>query len=289
MKKGVIIAVLFLLAFALLPLANAECNMNISLINQDPYPAIPGDTVKVVFQINGTSDPDCGVVTFGVHETFPFTIDPESANPTVINAGVYAKRYSSFYIAPYKIRIDEDAVDGDTPIEVYYSSSSTIVPGERVKDFNINIEDTRADFEVYVKDYDYTTKILTLEILNIEDVDVEALTIEIPKQDNIEVKKTNKVVVGDLDSNEYTTADFEAIMKDGEIGLNIAYSDSADIRRTINKIITFDSGYFDGLNRDKSTPYWIYILPLILIAGFFIWRIYRKRKIKKRMHNKYYK
>lgn len=287
MKKGVIIAVLFLIA--LLPLANAICSINVSMINQDPYPAIPGDTVKIVFQINGTSDPDCGMVTFGVNENFPFTIDPESENPIAINSGVYAKRYHSYYIAPYKLRVDEDAVEGDTPIEVYYTSTSIDLAGERTKDFNINIEDTRADFEVYVKDYDYTTKILTLEILNVEDVDVEALTIEIPKQENIEVKKTNKVVVGDLDSNEYTTADFEAIMKDGEIGLIISYSDSADIRRIINKTIIFDSSYFDGLNRDKSTPYWIYLLPVILIIGFIAWRIYRKRKIKKKMHNKYYK
>ena len=62
---------------------------------------------------------------------------------------------------------------------------------------------------------------ITIEVLNIEASDIEALTIEIPKQDNIEVKGPNKIVVGDLDSNEYTTAEFEAsVLLNKEINLD---------------------------------------------------------------------
>lgn len=283
MKKSVVIVIL--ISLILLPLLNAECTLNVSMINQDPYPAIPGESVKVVFQINGVSDPDCDTVKFEVKESFPFTIDPESENPTIINSGIYAKRYSSYYIASYKIRIDEDALKGDTPIEIGYSSNSTTVTGERLEDFDIYVEDTRADFEVYIKDYETSTQTLTLEILNIEDVDVEALTIEIPKQDNIEVKKTNKVVVGDLDSNEYTTADFEANVREGDIKIKIIYTDSVNVRREIEKTITFDQSYFEGLIRDQtSQPIWLYIIILVVI-GFFVWRWYKKRKKKKLYHH----
>lgn len=282
MKKSVIITVLILFIF--FPLVNAECTMNVSMINQDPYPAIPGESVKVVFQINGVADPDCETVRFEVKENFPFTIDPESENPLIINSGIYAKRYSSYYIAPYKIRIDEDALEGDTPIEVGYISNSTVIPGERLEDFDIYIEDTKADFEIFIKDYETKTQTLTFEILNIEDVDVEALTIEILEQDNIEVKKTNKVVVGDLDSNEYTTADFEAKVKEGEIKLKIIYTDSVNIRRELEKTVVFDEGYFKGLTRDQQSPsIGIYIIILGII-GFFVWRWYKKRKKKKLLH-----
>ncbi len=283
MKKGVIIAVL--ISFILFPFLSAECSISVSMINQDPYPAIPGEPVKVVFQINGISDPDCNTVKFEVKESFPFTVDPGSVNPIIINSGIYAKRYSSYYIAPYTIRISEDALEGNNPIEVGYSSNSTNIIGERLGDFNIYIEDTRADFEVFVKDYEASTQTLTFEILNIAEVDIEALTIEIPKQDNIEIKKTDRVVVGSLDSNEYTTADFEATPKDGEIKIKIIYTDSANVRREIEKTVMFDQSYFEGLNRDKqSSSFWVYII-LLAVIGFFVWRWYKKRQ-RKRLHHR---
>ena len=121
-------------------------------------------------------------------------------------------------LLPYKLRIDENALDGENPIEVYYSNKNCFK--WLIKEFDITVQDTRADFEVYVKDYDYITKELTFEILNIAETDVEALTIEIPKQDNIDIKGANRIVVGDLDSNEYTTADFEATLPEWRIRNN---------------------------------------------------------------------
>jgi hypothetical protein len=265
----------------LIGIISAEaCSLDVSLINQDPYPAIPGDYVKVVFQIEGLANPECGNVNFQVKEEFPFSVDPSNINPIQIRSGTYSRKYSSFYIAPFKLRVSEDALNGDNPIEIAYTygTSST----EILKEFNINIENSRADFEVYIKDYDYTTKTITFEILNIEDVDVQALTIEIPKQDNIQIKGANREVIGDLDSNEYTTSDFEATMKDGEIQLTLIYTDSVNVRRELNKTVIFDSSYFIERNGDKKkTPYWLFII-IILIVVWIVWRRIKKAKLKKK-------
>jgi len=247
------------------------------MINQDPYPAIPGDYVKVVFQIDGLENSECGSVTFGVKEDYPIYLDPNVQNPITISSGIYQNNYGSFYLAPYKLIVDENALDGENPIEIYYSTRTA---SNVVKEFDITVEDIRADFEIHVKDYDYTTKELTLEILNIAEADVEALTIEIPKQDNIEIKGANRVVVGDLDSNEYTTADFEAILPEGEatINLNVIYTDSINARRELQKVVDFDSSYFMDRNKDKKkTPYWLFILIVAVIA-FFVWRRIKKKK-----------
>lgn len=280
MKRGVILALLFLLSIKFI---SAACSLSVSMINQDPYPATPGESVKIVFQIEGVSNRECGIIEFELKENYPFTIDPESVNPIKINSGTYTNKYSSFYLATYKLRINEDALKGDTPIEVLYSSGLSNI--QKVEEFNIYIEDTTADFEIHVKDYNANTRALTFEILNIEDVDIEAMTIEIPKQENIQIKGANRVVVGDLDSNEYTTADFEAIMKDGKIDLTIYYTDSVNVRRQINKTINFDSSYFTDLSRDKvSQPWWLYILILVAV-GWFGWRKYKKHKLKKKLHH----
>jgi len=117
--------------------------------------------------------------------------------------------------------------------------------------------------------------------LNIESSDVEALTLSIPKQTNIIVKGPNRVVVGDLDSNEYTTADFEATMRDGEITVDLTYSDTINVRRTITKTITFDSAYFTERIADQSTTgmgTYIFWGAIILLVGWWIVRKFTKKK-----------
>ena len=257
--------------------AAEPCDIQISLINQDPYPAIPGDYVKVVFQIDGVQNAACGTVTFGIKEDYPIHLDPNVQNPITINSGIYSKNYGSFYLAPYKLRLDENALDGDNPIEVYYSTSGA---SNLIKEFNINVKDIRADFEIHVKDYDYTTRELTFEILNIAKADVKLLRLEIPKQDGIEIKGANNVVVGDLDSNEYTTADFEAILPEGKtnINLNIRYQDTIGETRELQKVVDFDSSYFMDRTKDiKKQPYWLYGI-IVLIVVIVIWRRISKKK-----------
>lgn len=280
MKKinvGVIIAILAMIYSFSIIVSAEPCNIQISMINQDPYPAIQGDYVKVLFKIDGIRNTECGTVTFGVKEDYPVSLDPNVENPITIKSGIYEKDYNSYYLAPYKLRIDSNALDGDNPIETYYSTKTA---SNVVKEFDITVEDIRADFEVHVKDYNYATRKLTFEILNIAKSDVELLRIEIPKQENINVKGTNKIVVGDLDSNEYTTADFEAILPKGEtkINLNIIYEDAIGESRELQKVVDFDSSYFVDRNGDKkSQPYWLYILILLGII-IFVWRRRKKKK-----------
>jgi hypothetical protein len=284
MKKRIITSLVILLtAFYIIGTAMAAttCNLEISIINQDPYPAIPGDSVKVVFQIDGLENTQCGLVTFGIKEGYPFSLDdPTVQNPITIKSGTYQKDYGSFYLAPYKLRVDENTLNGENPIEIYYSTSEGAT--NIIKEFNITVEDTRADFEIHVKNYDYATRELTFEILNIEKVDVKALTLEIPKQTGIEIKGSNRIVIGDLDSNEYTTADFEAILPDGktDVNLNIIYTDSINVRREIQKVVNFDSSYFTGREIQKKKP-WFLIILVVAVIAFFVWRRIKKNKREK--------
>ncbi len=281
MKKRLLICLIFgiLLINTLFILAES-CDLEVSIINQDPYPAIPGDYVKVVFQIQGVENPECQSIEFELLEKYPISFDPLENPKIFIESGIYDKDYSSFLLAPYKIRVDSNALDGDNPIEVQYKFGSNI--GYETKQFNLNVKDTRADFEIYVSEYDAKTRTITFEILNIQDVDVEALTIEIPKQNNIEIKGSNINLVGDLDSNEYTTADFEAIPQAGEIIVKIIYTDEINKRRTIEKKVLFEPEYFTGRIADENNKSLSSYLPWIIVLGIIIYSFYRKRKKKQR-------
>lgn len=286
MKKSVILLTLFVLAVFPV-LSAAACDLSVSLLNQDPYPAMPGEYVKVVFQIDGIENPDCGTVTFGVKEDYPISLDPEVENPITIESGTFQRDYSSFYLAPFKLRVDENAIEGDNPIEV--SLQNQFAP-EILTTLEIYVEDMRADFEVHIKNYDYTTRALTFEILNIGESDIKALTVEIPKQNGIQVKGANTKVIGDLDSNEYTTADFETVLPENEVELtiNIAYTDSINVRRDLTEKVQFDPSYFtDRTNGSSKSTWWIYVIVILVIA-WFVWRRIKKNNAKKKLMQKHH-
>ena len=94
MKRGLLFLFIFCLSFNFI-LANA-CNLDISLLNQEPYPAVPGETVKIVFQVNGISSNECGDISLGIVENYPFTLDPSSQASYTIKSGTFTKDYQSF-------------------------------------------------------------------------------------------------------------------------------------------------------------------------------------------------
>lgn len=278
MKSKYFIIILLAIVFNF-QFINAEtCSPTVSIINQDPYPAIPGEYVKLVFQIDGLENPECGTMTFELLEQYPFIFDSDTNPEITIDAGFYKRNFNSFLIAPYKIRVDQAALKGENPIEtrIQYANSQGGISNQ----FDIYIEDSKADFELHIDKYSYASKELTIEILNIADSDIEALTLEIPKQNNIQIKGTNRVVIGDLDSNEYTTADFKADIENGEIKIKILYTDQTGSRRETTESIVFDSSYFTGIEDTKKIPT-IYFVIVIVIISLVVWWILRKRRNKK--------
>lgn len=276
MKKNVVM--LLLVLSITMVVAETACDLDVTLLNQDPYPAVPGDYAKLVFQIEGIDSPYCDDITFNLLSGYPIEFDPGESGLRTFKKVDYLKDYESNLLIPYKVRINKDALNGANPIEARIQNKND---APILKTFDIEIDDVRADFEVRVQNYDYQTHELILEILNIESSDVEALSVEIPKQDGIEIKGANQVIVGDLDSNEYTSADFEAIPTDGEFKIILIYSDTINTRRSIEKTLTFDSSYFTNRVADQTTTSTTTYLILGLIILSTIYFSYKKITKKK--------
>ena len=285
MKKSVLRIFLFVMVFSSFAfISAAPCDPEVSMINQDPYPAIPGDYVRLVFQIDNIANPECKEMTFTLLEQYPLIFDPD-ANPDItISSGFYEKDYGSFLIAPYKVRVDKDALNGDNPLEVRIKYGEN--KGYERKEFNLYVEDTRTDFEIFVREYDQGTQSLIFQVLNTGEVDIEALTIEIPQQENIEIKGAKTNIVGDLDSNEYTTAEFTATPKEGNILLKLTYTDKINKRRTLEKKVPFEPEYFKGTGTQESRPTYMYVI-LVIVLGAVVYYFYRRRKKKKAMHHRH--
>jgi len=281
MKKSV--SLIFVL-FATIPFAFAACNLDAVLINQDPYPAIPGSYVKVVFQLTGIENPECKKVSFELKESYPFSLDPEATNKVEVIAGTYVKDYNPYLLIPYQIRVDKEALQGENPIKVLYNTIGSEKPLSIEKEFNITIEDEKVDFEVHIKDYKKETDTFTLEIINIGESDVEGLTVEIVGQENFKLLGPERTIVGKVNSNEEETATFKGLPKEGEINFEIIYTDQIGVRRTIEKSVIFNPKNFPG-EKKKSTISSgnSFILGLLIpIVGYFIYIKLKKRKEKQR-------
>jgi len=265
--------------------ATAACNFNVSLLNQDPYPAVPGDYVSLVFQINVLQDSSCSGLVFQLVPQYPISFDPNASSEVTFGAGAFQDNYKTNLIVPYKVRLDQNAIDGDNTIITRYSIPGSPSDSFFTSQFNLNVKDSRTIFEAFVKNFDSTTNKLTIQILNSGKSDVDALTIEIPEQTGVVVKGSNRNIIGSLDANEYTTVDFEVSPAEADITLNIYYTDKISVRRTTNTIVHFDPSYFENRKSDKkSSSSLIWIIVIIAVIVFLLIR--RSRRIRhKKLHS----
>jgi len=275
MKKSLIFALLMIVFATTFVLA--RCDLKVSVVNQDPYPAVPGEYVKILFQVSGVESADCGDISLELIENYPLRFDPGFNPVQILKAGTFARGYSSNWLVPYTVRIDSSALDGDAEIEILYSTKGRD-SFKLSQKYNLRIEEVRADFQVFVRSYDYSNNRFVLEILNIAKNDIKSLVLMIPSQDNIKVLGGNRNIIGDLDSNDYTSTDFTAVPKDGRIFLELEYTDKIGERRTIEKELTFDSSYFEHTKPDNSARNRNLIIIGVLILAFIFWRVLKKKK-----------
>ncbi|MEM4259345.1 MAG: hypothetical protein QXS38_01100 [Candidatus Pacearchaeota archaeon] len=279
MKKVIFVLILFMVILS--AFASASCEISISMLNQDPYPAVPGDYVKVVFQIAGSETTDCRSFYFDVKPEYPFSVESNDTR-MVLLGGNYIRGYSSMVLKAYKLIVDKNALDGDQKLKVSYGyEGSDGATGKLTKEFDVKVEDSRTDFDVSVQEYNAATNTITFGIINIGKKNVESLTLEIPEQKNIYVKGTNKVIIGSLNSNDDTTANIEAIPKEGEIMVRLSYNDQINVRRTVEKEVTFSKRYLESIKNSspgKSSYYYLFWGLIILIVAYFIYGYFKRRK-----------
>mgnify|MGYP001613274551 CR=1 FL=1 len=288
MKKTFIYALVFAVMLSLTGLASAaeQCNLNVSLLNQDPYPAIPGEYVKLVLSVDGLNNAECGDVYVELVNNFPISFDNGVKNTVILNSGAYVSDYQNYALIPFKVRVDENALNDEYELDVKFASNYKKGgnPSFITKKISLAVEDANTVFEISVKDYDYTKKTLTFEIINVGDQDVSALTVDLDDSDNFVSKGTTRAIVGGLDSNDDTSFSFIGIPKSGDIPLKISYNDPQNVRRYAAEKTSFDESLFIDKSLATTGPnYGIYVVVIIIaLIIFFVVRssIRKRRKLE---------
>jgi len=247
-----LLGVLFLLVGFVHAADTSTCNLNISLINQDPYPAIPGEYVKAVFQVGGVQNVNCNGVKFELIPSYPFSLDNNDGLRT-LEGSTWTPDYKADWMIPYTIRVDKDAIDGDSEIKVRYSTGNSDVVVQ--KTFDITIEDARTDFDAVIQES--STSDVSIAIANTGKYIANSVVVRIPEQDNFKVTGTDGQMVGNLDAGDYTIVSFGVSpkkafsnnrtnqnnpMTTSNLKFDIYYTDTLGERRIVNMQLPLSMG-----------------------------------------------
>jgi hypothetical protein len=274
--------ILMMLAFGLffIQLSSAVCTITPSLINQDPISAVPGEVVKLLFQITGTENPECGNINLEFIEDYPFTLDSGYSKIQTVQGGTYQRDFNSFWMVPYKVRVSPDALDGEQKLSLK-TWINTDTQFAKIYDFNVTVEEVRTEFIITLDSYSFTTNKLVLGIVNIGENTAQSITVEVPEQENVEVSGGHVKILGELDSNEDTTVTFDAALKSGPIKINLEYNDDVGERRVISKEVVFSEGAFEN-TKQKSGPSVGTILFSLIVIALAVYFFLRRRKAKRK-------
>ncbi|MBR9706459.1 hypothetical protein GOV14_05465 [Candidatus Pacearchaeota archaeon] len=231
----------------------SQCNPEVLLINQDPYPAIPGEYVDLVFQVSGLDNAVCSGAKFELVQAYPFTVD-DGSELRSLEGDTYTQGYKSEWMVGYTVRVDKNAVEGDNEIEVKYGENVAAISEK----FEINIEDTRSGFDAVVQEV--SAQEITIAVANIGKNTANSVIARIPDQESFISIGTNGQMVGNLESGDYTLVSFNIVPKGDSktassrspLKLQIDYTDSINERRSIILDLPLKSG--SGASADSRFP-----------------------------------
>ncbi|MFA5723560.1 MAG: hypothetical protein WC979_04855 [Candidatus Pacearchaeota archaeon] len=286
------------------------CNLNISIINQDPYPAIPGSYVKVVFQVNGVSQSQCqNGVSFKLIPSYPFSLDDGNYIVT-LDKSTYTQGYNGYWMVPYTVRVDKDALDGNNTLQIGYRLADWLDSSSySIQKFNIEVKDSRTQFDSVIQEA--TSSEVSIAIANVGKYTANSVVVRIPTQDDYTVTGTDGQMIGNLDSGDYTLVGFSIAKKaraqtttngnynmpptqgsgqtqvaaNSTFKFDIYYTDNIGERRVVNMAVplniasNFSTGAMMGRARTTTTAWYLswtnwLIIFVVLIIIYFIYGRY---------------
>ena len=287
MKK---IFYLFCLSLLLIGIVSAAApHIVATLLNQDPDPVEQGDVVELRFKIENDGEETSESVEAEILPKYPFSLYSGEAIKKIgkLRAG---QTGADAVIVDYKLRVDEKAVEGDNEIE-FIVRAGTLEFSYTDNEFMVDINDyTTPDIRAYIKENTVLEKnsrgTITLEIANVDITDVKFLQlILLPSEDYQLLSSSNYVYIGDIDSDDTDSEDFEIFVKspkDGGVSfpIRLEYQDSNENSYEKELHLKFNVYSSSELSKYglKEANYWSIIIFLVILA--IIIYFYRKKRRK---------
>ena len=104
------------LVLMLIPNALADTGISVSVSKYEPYPATPGQIVKVWLLVQNTGDSDVNDLSVGIVPQTPFSLynDDSVKNISILGA-------KKDYLIDFNIKVADNAVEGNNNLRVEYT------------------------------------------------------------------------------------------------------------------------------------------------------------------------
>jgi hypothetical protein len=225
--------------------------LKVTLVNQTPLTADPGGYVELTFKIENKGTDKAENVTLELMPQYPFSLDPGISAVNELDTLKGAQNDGSIYFVTYKLRVDKDAINGDSEIKLKFFEGDGSVYNIGI--FNLSVSNPRTDFDVVFQSSTSasstttgtsTLPSTTLTIVNIGSSAAQSVIVKIPQQVYFRAVEPSAAVIGNLNGGDYTLVNFQivptssnntSVVRDKNLTVEISYTDLLGIRRTVQK------------------------------------------------------
>ena len=282
MKNKILISIIAIF-IAQLYLASA---LTISSVKSNPSEVQPGEKFALELKIENNLDKDVEnvIVDLDLNEKIPFAPYQSSNEIRIEEIGEGDEEKVSFDLIAFS-----DAVSGTytIPVHIKYNNETENFLVSVIINAKPKI-DVSSEGSVLIKG---TSGKITLMIVNSGLGDAKFLSVSLSQVNGIDLTSPNRVYIGDIDSNDFDTADFNVFVSANapstiSLPVELTYTDSRNNEVTENKIIIIKSytqkeAISLGLI-NKNNTFLIIISVVGVLILFFIYRRIRKKVRNKR-------
>jgi len=202
--------------------------IDVLMMRQDPYPAVPGQKVTLLFKIENSGWVDAANFTMNLTPSsllYLFSEGDKTRNLGIIRSTEYGK---AAFLVEYELGVSHLATDDEAQFEVKYTFNTGKI--HTVKEMNVTIEDPTTDFHLMTEQI--SEHMARLVMTNIGDKDAKAV--------NLVMNGTHKYQIGNIIVGNYTSKTIY-FPGEGDVEFELQYTDTANTRRILHKTVNFYS------------------------------------------------
>jgi hypothetical protein len=262
MKKLVIMALCLSLVLSIVPLVYGaivadSAKLQVTLISQEPDPAEPGGILDVRFKVENIGGGGTDNILFEILPEYPFSLYTGNAVKNLGSMQAYQQGEEGI-IVHYKLRVDENAVEGDNLIDIRYKFGEITSQWSYVRDFVLRVR--TEDIVLLIDEVSSIPEIIPpgqrakvkFKIINLADSLVKDIKVKLDISSAsipfVPIRSTTEKKIYQIASKSETTLVFDIMaMADADsqaykIPLNISYSDEAGTDYSKDDIISLIVG-----------------------------------------------
>ncbi len=261
--------------------------ISVTLISQDPDPVEQGDVVEVRFKVENTGALTSENIYLEILPDYPFSLYSGKAVQDLGKLG------ANPITVRYKLKVDEEAAEGDNEIRLQLKIGNGIWQTYDENNFLIDVKDYDIpDVQVYLRESTIKQAgqvgTITIEMANTDLADIKFLQLTLlPTEDYQILSSSNYVYIGDVDSDDTETEDFEIYVSKGArdeiiLPVLVKYQDINEKKYEESfsiKLRLYDSSDLRKLGLAEKN-YFAYIAAGVVVAAALLiyWRSRRKQR-----------